>query len=188
MKNLLVFSALAMLVAPAASAADTYNVDSAHAAAMFKVGHLGIGYTWGTFNDLSGSYTLDKKNPANSSINITIKTASVDTNNQKRDDHLRGPDFFNAKQFPTLTFESTKVEKAKGDDLKVTGKLTMHGVTKTITVPVKKVGEGKDPWGNYRTGYEAMFVVNRHDYGITFMKGVAGDDITVHLALEGVKK
>jgi len=178
----------AMLFGGQAWAADTYELDSVHSHAVFKIMHLGLANQFGRFNDISGTVVVDEKTPANSKVEITIKTDSVDTKNAKRDEHLRSPDFFNAKQFPTLTFKSTKVEAAGKDLYKVTGNLTLHGVTKPVTFTFKKTGEGKDPWGGHRIGGETTFTINRMDYGIAFMPDGLGKEVTLMLTFEGVKK
>jgi polyisoprenoid-binding protein YceI len=130
---------------------------------------------------------FDKEDPSKSSVDITVPVESIDTNNAKRDQHLKSPDFFNAKQFPVITFKSTKVE-GNGDTFKVTGDFTLHGVTKPLTVEFKKIGEGKGMQGEYRAGGETRFTINRNDYGITFMPGGIGEEIGVILSLEGVKE
>lgn len=163
------------------SAAD-YKVDPHHTSAVFRIEHFGIAHVWGRFNDVSGTFDLDKN------IDIEIKTASIDTNNQKRDDHLRSPDFFNAKQFPTLSFKSKSISKTSGDSYKVMGELSIHGQTKSITVEIKKSGEGKDPWGNFRQGFEANFTLKRSDFGMTFMADGIGDEVEVFFAVEGIKQ
>jgi polyisoprenoid-binding protein YceI len=119
-------------------------------------------------------------------LTIEIDAASINTGNKKRDDHLKGPDFFNVKQFPKLTFKSTKVEK-KGDAYSVTGDLTIHGVTKSVTVDVKKTGMGKDPWGNERIGFTTNFTIKRSDYGITHMANGLSDEVQLMLSAEAIK-
>ena len=177
-----------LLAGGQALAADTYAIDTVHSHAQFKILHLNVGYQYGRFNDLEGSVVVDEKNPANSKVEITIKTASVDTKNAKRDEHLRSPDFFNAKQFPNLSFKSSKVEKTSANNYKVTGSLTLHGKSKTISFNFKKTGEGKDPWGQYRMGGETTFSIDRTDYGINFMPDGLGKEVTLMLSFEGVKK
>lgn len=190
MKKLLttLMSAALLVSAAPVLAADTYSIDPVHSHANFKIMHLNVGYQYGRFNDLEGTVVVDQKNPANSKVEVTVKTDSVDTKNDKRDEHLRSADFFDAKQFPTLSFKSTKVEAAGKDTYKVTGNLTLHGVTKLISFTFKKTGEGKDPWGGMRMGGEAIFTINRNDYGITYMPGGLGDNVTIMLSFEGVKK
>ena len=166
--------------------AGTYEIDAGHSALIWRAQHFGAGYTYGWFRDFSGSFVVDA-DPGKSSIELTAKVESIDSNVKKRDDHLRSPDFFNAAQFPTLTFKSTKVEAA-GALFKVTGDLNLHGVTKSITIDVKPVGSGVDPMNAMRAGYEAQVTIDRMDYGIAFMPDGIGKKIDLTLAFEGVKK
>lgn len=174
-------SALAVSVAGAASAA-TYEIDPDHTFVVFKVNHLGIGTAYGMFRKTTGSYDPDA-----GELNVTIDANSIYTGNKKRDDHLRGPDFFNAKQFPNITFASKKVEK-KGGQVVITGDLTIKGKTKSVQIPMKKVGEGKDPWGNFRTGYEGSVTIDRMDYGVDYMPDGLSKEITLNLAVEGIRQ
>ncbi len=175
----------AATAAPSLAVAADYEVDAGHSAVLFGATHFGAGITFGRFNDFKGTYTAD--GDTLSDLSLEIQVASVDSNIDKRDDHLRGPDFFNAPEFPVITFKSTKVAKnAKGWD--VTGDLTMHGVTQTVTLPVEKVGEGPDPWGGYRYGFISRFDVSRSAYGITHMSEGIGDTIQMIVSLEGKKK
>lgn len=176
---LTIFAFLATL-APL-SAAD-YKVDAHHTSTVFRIQHFGIAHVWGRFNDVSGTFNLDK------SIDMEIKTASIDTNNEKRDDHLRSPDFFNAKQFPVMTFKSKSITKGSGDTYNVTGDISILGKTKTITVEIHKSGEGKDPWGNFRQGFEANFTLKRSDFGMTFMADGIGDEVEIFFAVEGIQQ
>jgi len=168
-----------------AEAGDTYTIDPGHSSVTFKVKHFGIGYTHGRFRKLTGQMVVDKK-ASKSSVKINIEAASVYTNDKKRDKHLKSPDFFNVKQFPTVSFVSSKVAKA-GKGYKVTGKLTLHGVTKTVTVKMKKVGEGKDPYGKFRIGFEGSLSIKRSAYNMKKMIGPAGDKISLTIAIEGIK-
>lgn len=190
MRNSLLGLALTsgMFLGGQALAADTYELDPAHSHLVFKINHLGLADQFGRFNDFSGTVIVDEKTPAKSKVEVTVKTASVDTNNEKRDEHLRSPDFFNAKQFPTLTFKSTKVEAEGKDTYKVTGNLTLNGVTKPVTFTFKKTGEGKDPWGGHRMGGETKFTIDRTQFGINFMPEGLGKEVTLMLTFEGVKK
>ena len=158
-----------------------------HSTVIFKVKHFGVSYSYGSFRKVNGKLVVDEKRPAKSSVSIDLDAASVFTANKKRDTHLRSPDFLNVKQFPKITFRSTRIRKA-GQDLAVTGKLTLHGVTKTITVKMAYIGKGKDAWGGHRIGFEGSFTVNRADYGITKMKGAVGDKLHLVVAVEGIKK
>jgi len=176
------------LSSTAVQAADTYTVDPVHTAALFKIKHLGVSYTYGRFNDVSGTVAFDAANPAASKVDITIQAGSVDTFNQKRDAHLANPDFFDAKQFPVLKFVSTAFKKVDDNTFDVTGDFTLHGVTKPITIKAVKIGEGKDPWGGYRIGFESTFTIKRSDFGMTKMMEAVGDDVTVTFSTEGIKK
>lgn len=169
------------------ASADTFKIDPVHSSILFSATHLGVSNLYGRFNDVSGTVTFDQADPSKSSVNLTIPIESVDTRVAKRDQQLKGPDFFNAKQFPVMTFKSTKVE-GSGDAYKVTGDFTLHGVTKPLTFEVKKGGEGKGEKGEIRGGGEARFTIKRSDYGMTFMQGPVGDEINVIVSLEGVKE
>ncbi|PCJ54797.1 MAG: hypothetical protein COA70_03650 [Planctomycetota bacterium] len=166
----------------------TFQIDTSHSWILFKVNHLGIGTAWGSFNKFEGSFMLDSEDAANNSVSLTIDPSSVDTNDKKRDDHMKGPDFFNAKEFPTVTFNSTKVS-GDGDTFKVTGTLAMLGKEKEIVVTMSKVGEGEDPWGNYRAGFEGSFIIDRTEFGMDYLKeGGLGKQVTMTLAFEGVRE
>lgn len=171
-----------------ALAADTYKIDSVHSHVIFKIKHLDVGYQYGRFNKMTGTVMVDEKNPAMSSVNLTIDANSVYTGHPKRDAHLRSPDFFDVKQFPTITFKSTQITKM-GKDYKVTGHLTMHGVKKPLTVILKKTGEGPGMGqGEWRMGGEAAFAVKRSDFGITYMPKGLSDKVTLMVSFEGVKQ
>ncbi|HET7710708.1 MAG TPA: YceI family protein, partial [Thermoanaerobaculia bacterium] len=166
--------------------------DAAHSEANFKVRHL-MSNVSGSFNDFAANLSIDQKNPAASSVEFTIQAASIDTDNENRDKHLRSSDWFEVEKYPTITFKSTKVEPAGKDKFNVTGNLTMRGVTKAVTLPVTFLGYGKDPWGNDRAGFEAETTLDRKDYGLTWNKtldtgGVLlGDEVKISLNLEFVK-
>jgi polyisoprenoid-binding protein YceI len=175
--------------APASAlAADAYAVDGGHSAVLFRIEHLGIGMVWGRFNKITGSIAYDADKPADSSIEISVDAASVDTNNSGRDDHLRNADFLSAKEFPAIEFKSKSVKKKK-DGLEVAGDLTLHGVTKPVTAEVTHVGSGDDPWGNARVGFEARFTIDRTDFGMTYMAGAGlGNDVQMIVSLEATRK
>jgi len=167
--------------------ADTFKIDPVHSFVLFNVQHLGIANTYGRFTDISGTVVFDKDNPSKSSVELSVKVESLDTHNSIRDQSLRSPDFFDAKQFPTMTFKSTKVE-GSGDTLTVSGDLTIHGVTKPMTVDFKKGGEGKGVFGEMRGGGETHFTIRRSDFGMNFQQGAIGDEVNIILSLEGIKK
>src|SRR6202045_1863493 len=187
MKPLILVVALMGALVLSANAADTFKLDPVHSFVLFSVQHLGIANTYGRFNDISGTVVFDKDNPSKSSVEVSVPVESLDTNNAKRDQSLKSPDYFNAKQFQTITFKSTKVE-GSGDTLKVSGDLTIRGMTKPLTVDFKKGGEGKGVFGEMRGGGETRFTIKRSDFGMNFQLGEVGDEVTIILSLEGVKK
>jgi polyisoprenoid-binding protein YceI len=164
--------------------ADTYQVDPTHSSMVFRVKHMGLANFYGRFNAISGSFILDDDSTKNS-FQIQIKTESVDTANTKRDDHLKSPDFFNSKQFPTITFKSTQVKKSGDATFDVTGDLTLHGVTKSVVAKVTKTGSGNNPMGKQAAGVEAELNIKRSDFGMSFMLQGLGDEILVIVSLEG---
>jgi polyisoprenoid-binding protein YceI len=182
---------LVSLAAPAL-AADNYKVDPVHSSLIFRSRHANIGYVYGRFNAVSGQFTLDEADPAKSSFSFEAQTASVDTQQEKRDAHLKSPDFFNAKQYPTITFKSTSVKRgAQANVLEVSGDLTLHGVTKPITVQVELTGKGEFPPKTPRAGLETVFTVKMSEFdmkGIPGMPGVVGDEVRLMFAVEGVKQ
>jgi polyisoprenoid-binding protein YceI len=177
---------IALSLGTAAIAADNYKIDSEHATVIFRVTHFNVGNAYGRFNDPTGTVVYDKADPSKSSFTFEVKTENVDTDNEKRDAHLKSPDFFDAKQFPVVTFKSTSV-KADGDNFQVTGDLNLHGVTKQITVPIKKTGETDTGKMGYRTGWEAAVDLKRSDYGMTGLQGPVGDDVHLVISFEAVK-
>lgn len=179
-------SAPAAATATVAPAATTYAVDLSHSNILFKVKHLGVAYQWGRFDQFEGMFTLDK-DPAKSSVEITVKAESVNSNDEGRDKHLRGADFFNVKEFEDMTFKSTKVEAKDGDVFAITGDLTLRGKTNSITFDVTKVGEGATRMGD-RCGFEGAFVIDRMDYGVSYGGNLLGHDVHMHFAIEGIKK
>jgi polyisoprenoid-binding protein YceI len=176
MKAVTLVVALISAFVLSANAADTFKIDPVHSFVLFSVQHRGIANTYGRFNDISGIVVFDKDNPSNSSVELSVKVESLDTHNSIRDKSLKSPDFFDAKQFPTMTFKSTKVE-GSGDTLKVFGDLTIHGVTKPMTVDFKKGGEGKGVFGEMRGGGETRFTIKRSDFGMNFQQGAVGDEV-----------
>ena len=171
-------------------AAATYEIDAVHSAVIFRAKHLGVSYNYGRFNDFSGSITMDETDVSKSKIELEVKSASVDTANQKRDQHLRSPDFFNAKQFPVITFKSTKVSAKAGQEniLEVTGDFELHGVKKSITIDAEITGTGKHPQAGELIGFETTFGIKRSEYGMTYgMQGVS-DDIRITVSIEAAHK
>lgn len=173
---------LVLLAAPLRAA--SYAVDPVHSSAVFRIAHLNTSYLYGRFDVVSGSFTLDSQDPSKDSFEVTIPVAKLDTNNAMRDNDLKGPDYFSAKEFADITFKSTKVEKVDDTHVNVTGDLTLHGVTKSITIPVEKTGEGKTAMG-VRAGVEAIFTIKRSDFGMNYKLDMIGDEVKLMVALEG---
>jgi polyisoprenoid-binding protein YceI len=170
-----------------ARGAESFKIDPVHSSVIFSIKHLGVTDFYAFFKDVSGTVTFDKADPAKSSVDLTVPVESLDSRNAKRDQHLKSPDFFNAKQFPTLSFKSKKVE-GTGDLYKVSGDFTLHGVTKPITIEFKKGAEGKGMEGEVRGGGETRFTIKRSDYGMNFMQGALGDEVNIIVSVEGVKQ
>lgn len=175
--------------ATGAMATETYDVDSVHSSIVFKINHLGVAPFYGRFNDISGTWTYNPDSPEQSSFNIVVSTESVDTNNGRRDGHLKSPDFFNVAEYPEITFESTKVEKTGSTTLRVTGDLTLHGQTKSVTTDLKLVGR-KETRQGFKCGFGTEFTIKRTDFGMdTYVaEGALGDEVTLMIGLEGARK
>lgn len=169
-------------------AADSYTLDPVTSSALFRVKHFNVAYFYGTFNAVEGSVTWDQATPAASKIEVIIQAASVDSRNEKRDAHLASPDFFDAKQFATVKFVSSAVKAIDATHYEIAGDFTMHGVTKPLTLTVEKTGEGKDPTGAQRIGFETTFKVKRSDHGMDKMLENIGDEVTVIFSTEGIRK
>ena len=168
--------------------ADDYTIDAVHSGVSFQISHVGLAYIHGRFDDFSGNFTIDTSDPTKSAFSLSIKSESVDTNNSKRDDHLRSPDFFNAKQFPTISFTSTSVKPIEGG-YEVTGDLTIHGATKPVTFSLKGGSSAEFPKGVSRTGFStSQIVVKRSDFGVGKPMPVLGDEVYVSISFEGTKK
>ncbi|MCA8953838.1 MAG: YceI family protein [Planctomycetes bacterium] len=170
---------------PAAPRGAAWNVDSAHSSVVFKVKHAGISNFYGTFNEVSGEVVLDPASPGDGKVELTIPVASLDTRNEKRDEHVMGPDFFDGKENPEIHFVSSKIKGAGKDGFAVEGELTMAGKKHGVTLEVAKTGEG-DFMGGHRAGYEATFTVKRSDFGMKYGLdgGALGDEVTLMVALE----
>lgn len=164
-----------------------FQVDPVHSSVLFKVKHVDVGHYFGRFLEFDGTLELDEDNPSNSSIDLTVETASVETDNSDRNDHLRSPDFFNVEQFPVITFESTSVEEVESGVYEVTGEFTLHGTTEEITVEVEKTGQGQGPDGNNRVGFETRFQINRSDYGMDNLMGAVNDEVQLIIATEWIE-
>lgn len=194
MKNLFKILLVGLLVAVgSATAADTFKVDASHSDIGFTVKHMVISKVRGAFHDYTVEMQLDPKRLESSSVKAVIQAASIDTDNEKRDEHLRGEDFFEVAKFPTLVFESKRIEKRETGWVAI-GDFTLHGVTKTIELPFTMSGPITDPWGNVRAGFEATITIDRRDYGLRWSNaletgGLVVDNLVeIQLALEMVKQ
>jgi polyisoprenoid-binding protein YceI len=188
-----VLSAAALLsiaAAPAIAAPETFAIDPAHSTAIFRINHLGFSNTWGAFTDVAGTFVVDKDAPANSKVSVVIKTQSVTTNHAKRDDHLRSPDFLNAAEFPEMKFVSTKVEKSGDKTARITGNLTLLGVTKPVVLEAVEVGEGPHPMrkDQYHLGFSAKGKIKRSEFGMNYSVPAIGDDVDLVIEVEGIRQ
>ena len=180
------FSLMGFFIPPA-NAADTYKLDPDHTSIVFRVMHLGVGYVYGSFAGATGSLKYDENDFANNSIEIQVSAAGLHTAVKKRDNHLRSPDFFHTEKFPKILFKSTSAKKIDNTSFEVTGDLSLLDKTRPITFNVVQTGQGKDPWGNFRRGFETKFSIKRSDFGMGFMLNAASDEVKVTVSLEGIK-
>jgi polyisoprenoid-binding protein YceI len=187
-RKLFAVAALATLAALPLRA-ETYSIDPGHSEVGFSVRHM-VTNVRGRFNDFSGTINMDPKNLPKSSVEFRVKTTSIDTAVPDRDKHLRSADFFDAEKYPEITFKSDSIAPAGKDKYNVTGTLTMHGVSKKVTLPVSFLGQAKDPWGGTRAGFETATTLNRKDYGIVWNKAIdnggvlLGEDVKVEINIE----
>ncbi|MDR7091423.1 YceI family protein [Cellvibrio fibrivorans] len=170
--------------------ADTYVIDTkgAHASINFAIKHLGYSVLTGRFDTFSGEFTYDPAKPEASTVNVSIDTGSVNSNHAERDKHLRSADFLNVEKFPKATFVSKKIVLDDKDEFDIVGDLTLNGVTKSITIEVEKVGEGKDPWGGYRAGFSGETTITLKDFNVKMDLGPASQTVQLELEVEGIKK
>lgn len=190
MKQLYLTCALAWLALSPGSADAApvhYRIDPTHSSVQFVVGHLGFARINGRFDQLQGEFSYDPAHVDKSSARMTVQAGSVDTGHGERDATLRGSDFFDAAHFPTIRFESKTI---RGNDAEFTlsGELTLLGVTRPVSFQVRKTGEGRDPWGGYRSGFEATTTLKRSDFGMRYLLASVGDEITVTIDIEGIRQ
>ena len=171
--------------------ATSYAIDTNHSTVSFKIRHL-FSYVQGSFNQFEGQFTYSPGEPQQWTVTATIHAASIDTNVEKRDTHLRSKDFFDVAQFPTIEFVSTEVTDVTPSSAKLHGILTIHGVQKPVVLDLAIHGEGKDPWGNVRSGFTATTTINRKDFGLTWNQTLetgqllVGEDVNITLEVEGL--
>ncbi|HJV23921.1 MAG TPA: YceI family protein [Holophagaceae bacterium] len=178
---------LALLLVLPAMGADTYKIDATHSEVSFKIRHL-LSKTPGHFAKFEGAIQIDEKDMAKSSVEVTIQAASISTDSEQRDNHLRSADFFDVAKYPTITFKSTSVKEVAKGRLEIAGDLTLHGVTKRVSFPMTNLGTMATPFKDVRAGFtDGALTLNRFDYGIAAFKGVLGEDVEISLNVEAVK-
>ena len=190
----IIASFVALLSLPASATTSTWQIDPAHSAAQFSVRHLAISTVRGGFSKVQGTVSLDDADASKSSVEVTIDVSTVDTREPKRDDDLRSDRFFDVKDFPTMTFKSSKVEQVAPGKLKVTGDLTIRGVTKPVVLDVDGPSAPiKDPWGNQRAAATATTKINRQDFGVKWNAKmdnggvVVSDEVSITIDVEMIK-
>jgi len=184
-----------LLAIPHLSFAENWKIDPAHTSVEFKIKHLMISWVKGVFTDVQGTAVFDDADPGKAGVNVQIATASVDTGNKKRDDHLRSPDFFDVASYPVMSFVSKKVTVANGIPTQINGELTLHGETRDVILEVEDFSQTiTDPWGNTRRGASATTTINRKDFGLTWNKAleaggvVVGEEVRISLEVELIKE
>jgi polyisoprenoid-binding protein YceI len=175
---------------PTTEVATRWQIDAAHSNIEFGVRHLMISNVKGRFGDVAGLVTIDPDDPRAVGVDVTIQTASIDTRQEQRDNHLRSADFFDAEKFPVITFRGNRVEGDTDKRFRLFGDLTIKDVTREVVLDVEKEGEGTDPWGNLRTAFSAQTKIDRRDYGLTYNQVleaggvVVGDEIKISIDVE----
>lgn len=187
-RRALLLLGLAMMLSRGA-VAQTYSVDGVHSFVWFRCKNLAQAGSWviGRFNEISGTIVVAKE-LAKSSVEITINAASLDTGVPDRDNHLKSPDFLNVKQFPTITFKSTRIRQLKPNLYEVTGDLTLHGTTKPITVRVRKIAEGRNFKGAQVVAFEGSFTIKRSEFGMRGLFNLAGDEVSIYFSVQGIQR
>jgi polyisoprenoid-binding protein YceI len=193
LSSALLIAGVVTLVLPLSASAEveTYMIDTVHSMANFKIRHL-FSKVSGTFSDVTGKIWVDRDNLKASKVEATISVFSVDTNHKKRDADLLSSNFFDVEKFAIMRFVSTSVESTSKNEGFMYGELTIHGVTRSVKLPFKVLGFGPDPWGGYRSGFEATTAIKRSDYGINYglgegQGGAVGNDVEITLLIEGIK-
>ena len=176
------FVVVTAATASTAVAADSYTVDPIHSVVIFRIKHMDVGMFYGRFNNPQGSFKFDEQDASKSSFQVSVKAQDFDSGNLKRDQHVRGPDFLNAKEFPNIAFKSTSVKPAGGNKFEVGGTLTLHGQTKPVTATLEKIGSNAS-----RVGFEGVFDIKRSDFGVTGIPGLS-DEVRLIVAFQGQKQ
>lgn len=185
----ILFSMSLLLAAPAAAEPEQYEIDKGHTFVTFEISHIGFAWIPGSFNEVEGSFTYDPDNRAASSAEFTVNVASIDTEHAKRDKHLRDEDFFNVSKHPTAKFESTSYEPTGEDTGRLTGDLTIKGITKEVTFEVRELAGKVDPWENFRRAFSASTTIELADFEIDqYGLGPASKTAEVRIAVEGIRQ
>jgi polyisoprenoid-binding protein YceI len=189
-RPLFALAALVALAAPLPALAADYAIDDkgAHASINFHIKHLGYSWLTGRFDSFRGTFSYDEANPAASRVSVEIDTGSVNSNHAERDKHLRSKDFLETATYPKATFVSTRVEPGADGTAKITGDLTLHGVTKPVVIDARMIGMGADPWGGYRAGFTGTTTLTLADFGIPKDLGPASKEVMLELNVEGIRK
>ena len=184
------FALAVLITVPSLSPAADYVIDTekAHAFIQFRIKHLGFSWLLGRFNDFEGTFSYDENDPAASKVEVTIRTASIDSNHAERDKHLRGEDFLDVDKYPQAKFVSTAYQENEDKTATLSGELTLHGVTRPVTIAVKPVGHGPDPWGGKRRGFEGTTTLKLADYNIDYDLGPAAREVELFLSIEGIEQ
>lgn len=190
MKTRLITMLLALAAALPLQAAERYAIDTGgmHAFVQFRISHLGYSWLYGRFNDFEGEFTFDPENPENSTVQATIRTASVDSNHERRDRHLRSDDFLDVENHPEARFESTGFKPLGEDRYRMTGNFTLLGETREIEIDLTQIGAGEDPWGGFRRGFQGRTKFAPEDFGIDYDLGPASQEVEIILSIEGVRQ
>ncbi|MCF6346065.1 MAG: YceI family protein [Thiomicrorhabdus sp.] len=181
---------LALSIMATNAMADNYIIDKEgmHASIEFKISHLGYSWLKGRFNDFDGHFSYDKDKPETSKIEVTINTSSIDSNHAKRDKHLRDEDFLDTDKYPEAKFVSTSFKQNKDGTGILKGDFTFRGITKSIEIDINYIGEGDDPWGGYRIGFEGSTKITLADYGMTYNLGEEAKELELFFDIEGIKQ
>ena len=181
--KLLLFAA----IIPASAANYVIDIDGKHAFIHFRISHLGFSNVLGDFPDFTGQFTYDADDPSIASVTVEIDTTTVETHHAKRNVHIRSEDFLHVKKFPKATFVSTNYEDLGGGEGLLTGDLTLKGVTRSVTLETNRIGEGEDPWGSYRAGFEGTTVLTLSDFGMDYNLGPASRTAEIYFSIEGIR-
>jgi len=184
----------AVAATPTLTTATTWTIDPTHTAVEFSVRHMMVSTTKGRFTGVSGTLVIDEQNPDRSHAEVTIDASTVDTREDKRDAHLRSADFLEVETYPEITFKSTRVVPTGGNEYKIYGTLTVHGVSREVVLNTEYNGQNKTPWGSEVVGFSADTKISRKDYGLTYNPAletggfVVGDEVKIHLEVEAIKQ